>query len=123
MLVFNGFNGVEVLPNAERTSTVTGSAIDLINYQGEGKLILMSNAGTGTLPTLDVKVQECDTSDGDYTDVSGAAFTQVTDAADAFEVISLKIDEVKRYIKIIGTIGGSDTPTFTFGVALCAISE
>lgn len=58
-----------------------------------------------------------------YADISGATFSQVTDAADATEMIPLNIDETKRYVRLIGTIGGSSTPTFGFGVAMVACRE
>tara|TARA_R100000329_G_scaffold136347_1_gene117028 strand:+ start:228 stop:611 length:384 start_codon:yes stop_codon:yes gene_type:complete len=101
------------------TSTATSAAIDLKEYDGDVSLILTSAAGTGSSPTLDVKVQDSDASGGTYGDLSGAAFTQVTDSA-SMQVITFSKDEAKRYIKIVQTVGGS-TPSFTFsinGVAL-----
>ena len=101
------------------TSTATSAAIDLKEYDGDVSLILTSAAGTGSSPTLDVKVQDSDSSSGTYGDLSGAAFTQVTDSA-SMQVITFSKDEAKRYIKIVQTVGGS-TPSFTFsinGVAL-----
>ena len=82
-------------------------------------MILTSAAGTGSSPTLDVKVQDSDASSGTYGDLSGATFTQVTGSA-SMQVITFSKDECKRYIKIVQTIGGS-TPSFPFninGVAL-----
>ena len=101
------------------TSTATSAAIDLKEYDGDVTLILTSAAGTGSSPTLDVKVQDSDASGGSYADLSGATFTQVTDAV-SMQVITFVKDEAKRYIKIVQTVGGS-TPSFTFninGVAL-----
>ena len=101
------------------TSTATSAAIDLKEYDGDVSLILTSAAGTGSSPTLDVKVQDSDASGGTYGDLSGATFTQVTGSV-SMQVITFCKDEAKRYIKIVQTIGGS-TPSFTFninGVAL-----
>ena len=56
-----------------------------------------------------------------YTDVSGATFSQVTDAADACQMVAIKPDELKEYIRVIGTIGGTSTPTFGFSVV--AVTE
>jgi hypothetical protein len=39
---------------------------------------LDSAAGGGSSPTLDIKLTECATTGGTYTDLSGATFTQVT---------------------------------------------
>ena len=107
------------IATAAVTSTATSAAIDLKEYDGDVTLILTSAAGTGSSPTLDVKVQDSDDSGGSYADLSGATFTQVTDAV-SMQVITFVKDEAKRYIKIVQTVGGS-TPSFTFninGVAL-----
>ena len=103
------------------TSTATSAAIDLKEYDGDVSLILTSAAGTGSSPTLDVKVQDSDASDGTYGDLSGAAFTQVTDSA-SVQVITFVKDEAKRYIKIVQTVGGS-TPSFTFSINAVALKK
>ena len=118
MITVDNFTSTEAMPCASRTSTATSSASDLKEYEGEAKAILMSSAGSGTSPTLNVKFQHCDTSGGSYEDVTGASFTQVTGSADSFETISFKTDEVKRYAKVVGTIAGTETPTFSYGVAI-----
>jgi len=103
------------------TSTATSAAIDLKEYDGDVSLILTSAAGTGSSPTLDVKVQDSDASGGTYGDLSGAAFTQVTDSA-SMQVITFSKDEAKRYIKIVQTVGGS-TPSFTFSINGLALKK
>jgi hypothetical protein len=107
----------------ERTSTLTGTAIDVVAYEGVAAIILNSGAASaGTTPTLDVKLQECDTSGGTYTDVSGATFTQVTDAAAVCEVIFVNVSDLQRYLKVIGTIAGAGA-TFDFGVEFLGIKK
>ena len=103
------------------TSTATSAAIDLKEYDGDVSLILTSAAGTGSSPTLDVKVQDSDASGGTYGDLSGAAFTQVTGSA-SMQVITFSKDEAKRYIKIVQTVGGS-TPSFTFSINGLALKK
>ena len=103
------------------TSTATSAAIDLKEYDGDVSLILTSAAGTGSSPTLDVKVQDSDASGGTYGDLSGAAFTQVTDSV-SMQVITFSKDEAKRYIKIVQTVGGS-TPSFTFSINGLALNK
>ena len=103
------------------TSTATSAAIDLKEYDGDVSLILTSAAGTGSSPTLDVKVQDSDSSSCTYGDLSGAAFTQVTDSA-SMQVITFCKDEAKRYIKIVQTVGGS-TPSFTFNINAIALKK
>lgn len=93
-----------------RTSTLTGTAIDLLDYEGEGLFILNAALATaGTTPTLDCKLQHCATSGGTYADITGATYTQVTDAAGAgMQALSLNVSNLERYVKIIGTIAGAN---------------
>jgi hypothetical protein len=103
------------------TSTATSSAIDLLEYDGDVLLVLDSAAGTGTSPTLDIKITECDTTGGTYTDLSGATFTQVVDAA-SMQTLVISKDSAERFIKIVQTITGS-TPSFTFSVNLIGVKK
>lgn len=113
-------NVIELAPVAVRTSTLTGGAVDVSDYTGPLHIILQSSAATaGTTPTLNVKLTECATSGGTYTDVTGATFTEVTDGGDLTEMITVNVDNLLKYVKIVGTIAGTSTPTFGFGV--CAI--
>lgn len=115
----NELNALQLLIAGERTSTVTGSGVDIQGYQGKLKVILDSDqASAGTTPTLDVKIQDSP-NNSDWTDVTGATFTQITDAAGGpIEAIGLDTRGVDRYIRAIGTIGGTSTPTFDFCVVL-----
>ena len=103
------------------TSTATSSAIDLLEYDGDVLLILDSAAGGGSSPTLDIKLTECATTGGTYTDLSGATFTQVTGSA-SMQTLAINKDESKRYIKIVQTIGGS-SPSFTFSINLVGLKK
>ena len=103
------------------TSTATSSAIDLLEYDGDVLLILDSAAGGGSSPTLDIKLTECATTGGTYTDLSGATFTQVTGSA-SMQTLAINKDECKRFIKIVQTIGGS-SPTFTFSINLIGLKK
>ena len=103
------------------TSTATSSAIDLLEYDGDGLLVLDCAAGTGTSPTLDVKITNSDASGGTYTDLSGAAFTQVVDAA-SMQTLVINKDSAERYIKIVQTITGS-SPSFTFSINLIGVKK
>jgi hypothetical protein len=104
-----------------RTTVSASSAIDLKGYEGIGELELIAElASAGTNPTLAVKVQECDTSGGTYADVDPAlAFATVTGAANGgVQALKMNFSALKRFIKVVPTLGGTSTPTFTFGVTL-----
>ena len=103
------------------TSTATSSAIDLLEYDGDVLLVLDCAAGTGTSPTLDIKITECATTGGTYTDLSGAAFTQVVDAA-SMQTLVINKDSAERFVKIVQTITGS-SPSFTFSVNLIGVKK
>ena len=104
-----------------RTASANGTGFDLEGSngaEGEAIIILASDAASaGSSPTLDVKLQES-SDNSTFTDISGATFTQVTDSAQALEKISINTNDVKRYLRAVGTIGGSSSPAFTYSVAL-----
>lgn len=98
-----------------RDATGASAPTDLQAY--DGTLLLELNAGAataGTDPTLNVRLQHGDTAGGSFEDVAGAAFDEVTDAA-ADQIIKLDANELKRYVKLIWTIGGTESPAFPFG--------
>ena len=100
-------------PTAARTSTGQTSGIDLKNYDGDVVFLLDSAAGTGTSPTLDVTIEDS-ADNSSFAAITGAAFTQVVDAASAQKLVVNK-DSARRYVRIKYTVGGT-TPSFTFSV-------
>lgn len=97
---------------AAKTATITGTGVDMLN--GDFQCFAFQDIGTvsGTNPTWDGKIQESDALATGYTDIAGAVFPQVT-ASTRLEIINFL--RTKRYLRYVGTIGGTDTPTF--GVA------
>lgn len=109
-------NAFSIDPVATVTSTSTGSGIDVRDYVGRIAVILDSGAASaGTSPTLNVKIQSS-ADNSTFADISGATFTQVTDAAASFQQIAIDVDSTARYIRAVGTVGGTSTPTFTYSV-------
>lgn len=102
------------------TSTQTGSGVDTTGYNSLAASLEVGVV-SGTTPTLDVKLQESDTSGGTYTDISGATFTQVTATGNSqiirVEGLNQGTSGRKRFIRAVGTIAGT-TPSFAFGVEL-----
>lgn len=93
-------------------------------YKGV-RLFLDITAVTGTNPTLDVKLQAKDPASDKWFDVTGAAFAQQTGTGTALLTLYPGIketanDEVSEILpdtwRIATTIGGTDTPTFTFSL-------
>ena len=104
-------------PVAARTATGNGTGLDLRQYDGDVVLLLDSAAASaGTNPTLDVTVEHSDSMSTDYTAITGAAFTRVTDSAASQQKLVISADEAKRYVRVTYTIGGTSSPSFTFSV-------
>jgi len=108
----------------EVTSTVTGTGKDVTQWEGKALAILNSGpASAGTLPTLNVKLQHCATVGGSYVDITGATFTEVTNAAALVEGITINVSDLNGFIRAVGTIGGTSTPTFDFSVELVGFKK
>ena len=102
-------------PTASYTTTQTGTGRDFSAGDGQCHALLIVGTVTGTTPTLDVKIQECATVGGTYTDISGATFTQVT--ATGTVPVGLDFLRTLPFLRVVGTIAGT-TPTFPFSVCL-----
>jgi len=111
-------DAVKVL-NAVRPQTTTGTgtptdasveAIDTLGYNTALFNVAVGTA-TGTTTavtlTLDAKVQECATSDGIYTDVTGATMTRITAVVGAGKVAQIPVEGLGtsrlRYLKLVIT--------------------
>lgn len=69
---------VALAPVSKSAGTTTSSAVDMTGFGGGALLV---NAGViGSSGTVDCKIQSSATSGGSYTDVTGAAITQMTQA-------------------------------------------
>ena len=103
MSQFNFAGGASVVSlsaSASQASTVTGSAVDLIDY--EGPVAIIQNHGTGT-GSLTGKIQDSPDGSSDWQDVPGAAFSQSTTTAD-IKSLALNPKSLRRYIRYVGTI-------------------
>ena len=107
---------VAVAPAAIRTSTVTGSAVDLANYSGNSIVI---NVGTITDGTHTPKLQESDASGSGYTDI--AAADQVGTLAALASSTFQKVSYIggKRYIRLVVTVTGSPATGGYYDATAC----
>jgi hypothetical protein len=96
---------LSLLPNDVVTATGTGSAVDLVDYEGDIAVVLDAEAGGASI-TYAVKLTESATSGGSYTDVTDGAFTTTTANTALVEKISVNTDQLKRYIKVSVTVAG-----------------
>jgi len=102
-------------PVGEETATFTGATTniaDLKDFDGDIQIILDAGAAGGS-GTMTGKIQTSDTTTGsDFSDVTGGGFTAVAQAASK-QVKTLNRDELKRYIRFVGTIASSGTTTYS----------
>ena len=109
------------------TSTASGVEVDLADYIHVGRrevkatLDVIANGGDSD-ETLDYKLQESDTTvDGDFADISGAAFTQVTQPdGTSHQEIHARVN--KQFVRGVATPGGT-TPSFAVAANLLVVKR
>jgi len=94
-----------LLRNDVVAATATGSAIDLLGYEGDMAVLLDAEAGGASI-TYAVKLTESDTSGGNYTDVTGGAFTTTTANTASLQKITVNVTSLKRFVKATATVAG-----------------
>ena len=106
---------VNLLPSLARTASANGTGVDVTVYEGIAEVVLDSGAG-GAGATLDVKLQDS-ADNSTYADITGAAFTQVGNAASQ-QKISVDLSKARQYVRAITTIAG--TASFASSVNMLA---
>lgn len=101
------------------TATDTAAAVDVSSLHGLADVIANSSATGGADHTSTVKLTHCDTSGGNYTDVANGAFAAVTNAAASCQKITINADSLKKYVKVVSTLAGTN-PTVTNSVTISA---
>lgn len=100
--------------NSAASATNKGAAIDRLGFLSAViACAIGSAAGSPSAISATYKLQESDTTtDGDFTDVSGAALAAMT-ANDSSGYIDANLQGLKRYIRVVCTVAltGGSTPT------------
>jgi hypothetical protein len=96
-------------PDANTAAAYDTDEIDMSLWH---RLVAIVQAGTlGSSATLDWKLQDASSSGGSFSDITGKAITQLTQAgtdADKQAIINLRFDEMNtdgRYVKGVMTVG------------------
>lgn len=94
------------------TTTTNGAPVDLVDSNANvASALLDVGAVNATSGTCDVKMQECATTNGTWSDIPGATFAQVTTSGVAgvsgSQVISFQ--RQKRYVRAYAVLGGTFT--------------
>ena len=110
---------LNLLPNDVLASTAVGSAVDIQTFEGSAAIMLLAEAG-GSGVVYTIKLTECDTSGGTYTDVTGGAFDATTANTASVQKIYLNLSELKQYLKVSSTVSGG---TGAGAVAVVALAS
>ena len=110
---------LSLLGNDVLASTAVGSAVDIQTYEGSAAFVLTAEAG-GSGIVYAIKITECDTSGGTYTDVTDGAFTTTSANTALVEKIYLNVSELKQFLKISSTVTGG---TGAGAVAVVALAS
>lgn len=90
-------------------ATFLGAAVDCSGY-GEVTYIMDTGILTGAACATDVKITESATSGGTYTDITGAAFAQVTASNDVATYLGrVRVNPAKPFQKVSETTSGTVT--------------
>lgn len=117
---------VSIFDSAALGATTNGNPIQNPTGARGIHLILDVTAVSGTLPTLDVKLQRRCPKTGKYVDLPGGAFAQKTGTGTDDLIVYPGVAETSNRsvsdciggeFRAVMTIGGSDTPTVTFSLA------
>jgi uncharacterized phiE125 gp8 family phage protein len=76
--------------------TLLGTAVEVL---GHTAIVYLRPTNNGAGATVDAKVQECDTTNGTWTDWATGAFTQVTEATDT-AIQEISYTGVKKYVRV-----------------------
>jgi hypothetical protein len=101
-------------PVASESATFTGATTniaDLKDFEGDILLLLDSGAAASS-GTMTGKIQHSLNGSSGWDDVTGGGFTAVAQAASR-QVLVLNGDDLRRYIRFVGTIAASGTTIYS----------
>lgn len=101
-------------PVASEASTFTGATTniaDLAAFEGDLQILLDSSAAAAS-GTMTGVIQDSADGSTDWQPVTGGAFTVVVQAASR-QVLTINSDNIRRYIRFVGTIAASGTTNYS----------
>jgi len=115
-----------LVPVAARTTTLTGTAVNVADYDGTIRIIFHGLRTTGDLvPTI----EHSDVSGSGFVDITAqlatppgaTGFTTVLSGTSFLQEASLDVSAVKGFIRFIGT--ASNTPNHTYGATIVGMKK
>ena len=105
-------------PTEVRSTTFTGATVNIADLQaldGDIQIMLDSSVVTGAGSITCAVEHSNTTTAGDFVAiVPAAAFTAVTSAGASKQILTLTKDNLRRYIRVVGTVSG--TASAAYGV-------
>lgn len=112
-----------VRPGALFTASANIDGVDLKDYVGKVALIVnVAVAHAGTSPTYDLYVQSSVNANGTGPVNANVTLTQVANT-NSFQVLEIDTRSVRRYLRLVQTIGGSSSPNFPVSIALVGTKQ
>ena len=85
-----------------------GTGVDVTDFEGWGTLEVSASFVSGSAsPTYDGKLQESDTSGGTYTDVAGAAITQLGGSGSTLQKLGVNWSATKAFVRWVDDVAGT----------------
>lgn len=111
-------------PDANTAAAYDSDEIDMSKFDNIQAIVLAGALGSSA--TLDFKLQSATTSGGSFSDITGKAITQLTQAgsdSDKQAVINLRAEELTeghRYVKAVMTVGTATSDSAAIVLGQCA---
>lgn len=116
MATQQNFDVLTLLGAVARTTSASGSAVDLQGYVNPGGRNMKAYLDIGAITTAGdfaLKLQDSDTTTAaDFTDISGASFTALTASNTTATNEAIHFRTAKRYVRAVSTVGNGTGHTF-----------
>ena len=109
-------NGVTLVGFAARTANLTGSWIDLLDYEGQVMVLLAGTRSTGDLASALEHSDDGVTGAGAVDANAFSGLAAVTAGTTFLLQASLNISATKRFVRYVGT--ATNTPSHNYGLLI-----
>ena len=111
------FTGAALAAAVALTASANAQAVDISKFGGLAAITLNSSATGGAGQTYNAKLQHSEDGVSGWTDITGGAFDQVTNAGPSFQRLLLNLDQLKKFVRVVDTLAGT-SPTVVRAVGL-----